>query len=99
MVTCREVGDGSHYRDEESNERKAVETPPDLDEIVRILRAKLQSCKVNNVRLIKEQEKKPEINAALLQSLSNIQRQLQHGPTTSHVDRRHTERSQSPPEI
>jgi hypothetical protein len=40
-----------------------------------------------------------KINAVLLQSLSDIQKQLQHGPTTSQVDRRHTKISQSPPEI
>jgi hypothetical protein len=48
--------------------------------------------------LIKEQEKKIEINAILLQSLSDIQRQLQHEPATSHADRRHKKRGQSPPE-
>jgi hypothetical protein len=47
----------------------------------------LKSCKDDNERLIEEQEKQTEINAVLLQSLSNIQRQLQHGPATSHVDR------------
>ena len=41
MVTCHEVGDGSHNRDEESDERRVVETPPDLVEIVRTLRAEL----------------------------------------------------------
>jgi hypothetical protein len=76
-----------------------VETPPDLVETVRSLMAKLQSCKADNKRLIKEKEKQMEINAVLLQSLSDIQRQLQHGPATSHVDRRHTKRSQIPPEI
>jgi hypothetical protein len=49
--------------------------------------------------LIKEQEKKTEINAVLLQSLSDIQRQLQHGPTASHVDMHHTKKTPSPPEI
>jgi hypothetical protein len=39
-----------------------------------------------------------KINAVLLQSLSDIQRQLQHGPTTSHVDQRHTKRIQSLPQ-
>jgi hypothetical protein len=99
MVMCHEVGDGSHNRDEESDERRAVETPPDLVEIVRSLMDELQSCKADNERLIKEQEKKMEINAVLLQSLSDIQRHLQHGPDTSHVDRRQTKRSRSPPEI
>ena len=86
MVTHHEVGDGSHNRDEESNERRAVETPPDLAEIVRSLMVELQSCKADNERLIKEQDKQTETNAILLQSLFDIQRQLQHGPDTSHTD-------------
>jgi hypothetical protein len=57
MVKRHEVGDVSHNRDEESDERKAVETPPDLDEIVRSLMVELQSCKADNERLIKEKEK------------------------------------------
>jgi hypothetical protein len=57
MVTCHEVGDDSHNRDKESDERREVETPPDLAETVRSLMAELQSCKANNERLIKEKEK------------------------------------------
>ena len=72
MVTFHEVGGGSHNRGEESDERRVVETPPNLDEIVMSLRAKLQSCKADNEKLIKEQEKQIEINAVLLQSLSDI---------------------------
>jgi hypothetical protein len=79
--------------------RRAVETPPIWLKLVRSLRAELQSCKVDNERLIKEKEKQTEINAVLLQSLSDIQRQLQHEPATSHVDQRHKKRSQIPPEI
>jgi hypothetical protein len=88
MVTCHEVGDGSHNRDEDFDERRAVEIPPDLAETVRSLMAELQRCKADNERLIKEQEKQTKINAVLLQILSDIQRQLQHGPDTSHMDRR-----------
>jgi hypothetical protein len=86
MVMHHEVGDGSHNRDEEFDERRFVETPPDLDETVRSLMVELQSWKADNERLIKEQEKKIEINAVLLQNLSDIQRQLQHEPNTSHVE-------------
>jgi hypothetical protein len=57
MVMRHEVGDGSHNRDEESDERRAVETPLDLAETVRSLMDELQSCKADNERLIKEQEK------------------------------------------
>jgi hypothetical protein len=99
MVTHHEVGDKSHNRDEDSDERRAIETPPYLDETVRRLMVKLQSCKADNERLIKEKEKQMEINAVLLQSLSDIQSQLQHGPDTSHADRRQTKKSRSPPEI
>ena len=57
MVTCHKVGDGSNNRDEEYDERRVVETPPDLAEIVRSLMVELQSCKADNERLIKEKEK------------------------------------------
>jgi hypothetical protein len=39
MVMHHEVGDGSHNRDKEPDERKAMETPLDLAETVRILMA------------------------------------------------------------
>jgi len=55
----------------------------------------LQSCKTDNERMIKEQEKQTEINTVLLQSLFDLQRQMQHEPETqkhSHVSG-HTERS------
>ena len=37
MVMHHEVGDGSHNRDEKSDERRAVETPSNLAETVRSL--------------------------------------------------------------
>jgi hypothetical protein len=49
--------------------------------------------------LIKEQGKQTEIIAFVLQILSDIQMQLQHGPTTIHVDIHHTKKTQIPPEI
>jgi hypothetical protein len=76
MVTCHEVGDGSHNTYKEYDERRAVETPPDLAENVRSLMAELQRCKDDNERLIKEKEKQMKINVFLLQSLSDVQRQL-----------------------
>jgi hypothetical protein len=86
MVTHHEVGDDSHNRDEEFDERRVVESPLDLAKTVRSLMAELQSCKADNERLIKEQEEQTKINAVLLQCLSIIQRQLQHGPAMNHVD-------------
>jgi hypothetical protein len=57
MVTHHDWGERSHNREEESDERRVVETPPDLAENVRSLMVELQSCKADNERLIKEQEK------------------------------------------
>jgi hypothetical protein len=97
MVTHQEVGEGSHNRDEESDERRAVGTPPDLAETVRSLMVELQSCKADNERMMKEQEKQIEINAVLLQSLFDLQRQMQHEPEIQkygHISG-HTERSTS----
>ena len=91
------MGEGFHNRDDESNERRAAGTPPDLVETVRILMVELQSCKADNERMMKEQEKKIEINAVLLQILSDLQRQMQHEPKTQkngHING-HTERSTS----
>jgi hypothetical protein len=76
MVTHQEVGEGSRNRDEESDERRAIGTPPGLAETMRSLMVELQSCKANNERMMKEQEKQTEINAVLLQSLSDLQRQM-----------------------
>jgi hypothetical protein len=45
MVTHHELGEISHNRDEEYDERRAVETPPDLPETVRSLMEELQSYK------------------------------------------------------
>jgi hypothetical protein len=82
MVTHQEVGEGSHNRDEESDERRAIGTPTNLAETVRSLMVELQSCKADNERMMKEQEKQTEINVVLLQSLSDLQRQMQHEPET-----------------
>jgi hypothetical protein len=97
MVTHNEVGEGSHNRDEESDKRRVAGTPPDLAETMRSLMVELQSCKAENERMMKEQEKQIEINTILLQILFDIQRQMQHEPETQkngHISG-HTERSTS----
>jgi hypothetical protein len=58
MVTYHEMGEGSHNREEESDERRVVETPPNLVETVRSLMAELQIFKVDNERLMKEKKRK-----------------------------------------
>ena len=57
MVTHHEVGEVSHNRDEDFDERRAVGTPPNLAETVRSIMVELQSCKADNERMMKEQEK------------------------------------------
>jgi hypothetical protein len=74
-------------------------TPPDLAETVRSLMEKLQRFKADNERLMREQEKKIELNAVMLQILSDVLRKLQHGPMDSNVDRTNTKRTQIPPKI
>ena len=54
MVTHHEVGEVSHNRDEESDERRAVGTPPDITETMRSLMVELQRCKADNERMMKE---------------------------------------------
>jgi hypothetical protein len=54
MVTHHEFGENSHNKEEDPDERRVVETPPDLAEAVRSLMEESQSCKVDNERLIKE---------------------------------------------
>jgi hypothetical protein len=66
MVTYHEMGKGSHNREEESDERRVVETTSNLAETIRSLMVELQSFKKDNERIIKEQENKTEINAILL---------------------------------
>jgi hypothetical protein len=58
MMTHQELGEISHNRKEESNERRVVGAPPNLDEIVRSLMEELHSYKDDNERLIKEKEKR-----------------------------------------
>jgi len=69
MVTHHVWGESSHNEEEESYERSMLEIPPNLVETMRIIMEELQRFKADNERLMKEQEKKTEINAVLLQNL------------------------------
>ena len=57
-----------------SNGRIYQETPPDIVATTRSLRVGLQSCREDNERMIKAQEEQHQLNASMLQSLTNIQR-------------------------
>ena len=56
----------------ESNGRRYQETPSDIATTMRSLTVGLRSCKEDNERMIKAQEEQNQLNAAMLQSLTNI---------------------------
>ena len=66
-----------HFQDEEYENERDIETPPDSVAIVR-------SMEANNEILIRALAKKVELNVVLLQSLSKIQKHLQQGPTINN---------------
>jgi hypothetical protein len=53
MVTHQEVGEGSHNRDKDFDERRVVGTPLDLVETMRSVMVELQRCKAENDRMMK----------------------------------------------
>ena len=67
----------------ESNGRRNLETPPDIAATMRILRVDLQSYREDNERMIKAQEYQNQLNASMLQSLTNIQRNINSRHLTS----------------
>ena len=56
----------------ESNGRRFQDTPPDIAATMRSLRVELQSCREDNERMLKAQEDQNQINAAILQILTDI---------------------------
>ena len=57
----------------ESNKQYGVGNSSDLVDTLRILKEEIRSCKVDNDRIMQEKEKQVEVNAMILQSLSNLQ--------------------------
>ena len=70
-----------------SNGRRYQETPPDIAATMRSLRVELQSCREDNERMIKAQEEKNQLNAAMLQILTDIQRQINSRHWTKNPER------------
>ena len=62
-----------------SNGRRYQETSPDITTTMRSLRVELQSCREENERMLKAQEDQNQINAAILQSLKDVQGQINSG--------------------
>ena len=63
----------------ESNGRILQETPLDFAATMRSLRVEMQSYRGDNERLVKAQEEQNQLNAAMLQSLTEIQRRMNSG--------------------
>ena len=62
-----------------SNGRRFQETPLDFAATMRSLRVEMQSYKEDNERLVKAFTEKNQLNAAMLQSLTEIQRWMNSG--------------------
>ena len=56
----------------ESNGRRLQETPPDFAATMRSLRVEMQSYRADNERLVKALEEQNQLNATMLQSLTDI---------------------------
>ena len=73
------------YKDSpyESNEQRGVWQSSDLAQTLRRLKEEIRICKANNDEIMQAYEKLAEVNAILLQSLSELQRQgpfqISHG--------------------
>ena len=65
-----------------SNGRSFQHTPPDFAATMRSLRVEMQSYRANNEILVKAQEEQNQLNAAMLQSLTDIQRWMNSGGQT-----------------
>ena len=61
-----------------SNGRRFQDTPLDFTTTVRSLRVEIQSYRVDNERLTKDEEQN-QLNAAILHSLTDIQRKMNSG--------------------
>ena len=73
--------------DTESNGRIFQDTPPDFVATMRSLRVDLQSFREDNERMLKAKEDQNQINAAILQSLTDIQGQINSGHHTTNPKR------------
>ena len=65
-----------------SNGRRFQDTPPYFAATMRSLRVEMQSYRADNERLVKAQEEKNQLNSSMLQSLRDIQRQMNSGDRT-----------------
>ena len=67
-----------------SNGRRFQETPPYFVATMRILREEMQSYRLDNEILVKDQEEKNHLNATMLQSLTDIQMRMSSGHRVVH---------------
>ena len=59
-----------------SNGRIFQDTPPDFATTMRGLRVEMQSYRANNERLVKAQKEQNQLNASMLQILTDIQMRM-----------------------
>ena len=62
-----------------SNGKIFQDTPPNFAATMRSLRVEMQSYREDNERLVKAEEEKNQLNAAMLQSLIYIHRRMSSG--------------------
>ena len=74
----------------ESNGNIYQETLSDIAATMRSLRVELQNCREDNERMLKAQKDKNQINATILQSLTDIQGQINSGHQTANPERSRT---------
>ena len=60
----------------ESNGRRFQDTPPDFAGTMTSIKVEIHSYREDNERLIKAQEEQNQLNAAMLQSLTDILRKM-----------------------
>ena len=66
----------------ESNGRRYRDTPSDFAATMRSPRVEMQSYRAANEKLVKAQEDQNQLNAAMLQSLTSLQRKMDSGHRT-----------------
>ena len=71
----------------QSNGRRFRDTPLDFPATMKSLRVDMQSYKADNERLVKAQEEQNQLNVAMLQSLTDIQRRMNSGDQTVRPQR------------
>ena len=74
-------------KEEESRERRDMETTPNLIQTMQSLREEFQSIREDNETRIRDQEEKKELNSMMLKNMPEIKNQNNQGQTSRNVGR------------